>query len=142
MPEKPAKKDLEAVARKLLPGVGKEAVQFVVGYGLTSKMALPAIVDLVDHARRMAGEQGREEIIFEDVERAMKDYCAPSIAAMSRTFVTGVERRRQPRRSIAIPAPTQAPQKAAAREHALARSAAPIREEETFHHRENVPIAA
>jgi hypothetical protein len=81
LPAKPRTVDLENVTRKLLPGASKEQLDYIVGYSLSSKLHLPAIVDAIDEARLLARREGREQITFEDVERAIRDFCAQSAQA-------------------------------------------------------------
>ncbi len=86
LPEVPKAQDLRAVARKLLPEADKPTVDYIVGYALSSKLHMSAVVDVVDEAKMLAQREGRGAITFSDVERAVLDYCAPSAAAMVGAF--------------------------------------------------------
>jgi hypothetical protein len=86
LPEIPSAKDLRAVARKLLPSGDKETIDYIVGYALSSKLHMPAIANAIDEARQIVARDGRDRITFEDVERAVTHYCAPSAAAMLQAF--------------------------------------------------------
>ncbi len=106
LPGKPCTQDLEAVAKKLLTDANAAAVKYVVGYAISSKLNLPAIVDAVDMARLLAQRDGRDRITFEDVERAVTQYCAISSEAMARSFTT---RPAKPRGRRPAPALMDAP---------------------------------
>lgn len=93
LPEAPKAQDLRAGARKLLPNADKPTVDYIVGYALSSKLPWPAVVDAIDEARLLVEREGREVITFEDVERAIRDYCVPSSAAMLQTFAVASERK-------------------------------------------------
>ena len=101
LPKKPTLADLEAVARKRLPTGCNATIKNIVGYALSAKMPMPAIVDVIDEARLLAQREGRERITFEDVDCAMKEFCAPSYQAMSRSFEAPNRRGRKPARVIA-----------------------------------------
>ena len=108
LPAKPRTQDLEAVAKKLLPAGSKESIQLLVGYALTSKLNLPAIVDAVDMAKIIAQRDGREKIIFEDLNRAIEDYCATSSEAMARSFAPQLDKKRGRKPLPALPEPPPA----------------------------------
>jgi hypothetical protein len=81
LPTKPTPSDLEAVAWKLLPGVSARTIKYLVGYALSSKLHFSAIVDAVDEAKYLTQREGRKDISFDDLERAIRDYCAKSAQA-------------------------------------------------------------
>jgi hypothetical protein len=93
LPEAPKSQDLRAGARKLLPSADKPTIDYIVGYALSSKLPWPAVVDAVDEARLLVEREGREVITFEDVDRAIRDYCVPSSAAMLQTFAVATDRK-------------------------------------------------
>ena len=58
----------------------------VVGYGMTSKMRLPAICSLVEEARLQARKNGRSTVAATDLRDAMLQYQIPSDQAMQFAF--------------------------------------------------------
>jgi hypothetical protein len=97
----PTKQDLEAVATKLLgvrwnvceqkwnvtgPTPHQDFVRMVVGYALTCKMRLPAIVATAEEARYQARKSGRDRIIATDIRTALLDYQIPSDEALQNAF--------------------------------------------------------
>ena len=105
LPAKPNAKDLEAVALKHLPDACKDTIKYLVGYALSNKLHFPAIVDAIDEARLLVEREGREKITFDDVERAIRDYCAQSTEAWQRQFTppAGARRARRARPAPALP---------------------------------------
>ncbi|HKS35936.1 MAG TPA: ATP-binding protein [Verrucomicrobiae bacterium] len=89
----PTTNDLMAVARKLLPEADTPTIKLIVGYALTSKRHMPAIVDTVDEARLIARKAGREKVIFTDVKSALDEYVTPSDLAKERAFSPPAKRR-------------------------------------------------
>ena len=97
----PTKKDLEAVAVKLL-GVRWNAsqqkwnmtgatphpdfVRMVVGYAFTGKMRLPAVAGTVEEARYQARKAGRSHLVATDIRTALLDYQIPSDEALRNAF--------------------------------------------------------
>ncbi len=61
-------------------------MKLVVGYGLTSKMRLPAITSLIEESRLEARDHGRAAVIATDVHNAMMQYQIPSDQAMQYAF--------------------------------------------------------
>lgn len=86
LPEKPTKTDLLRVAEKLLPGQDSRAVEYVVGYSMTSGGFFQAITDVIDDARILARREGREKITFADLKFAVQEWRSPSDAALQRVF--------------------------------------------------------
>src|SRR5713226_7268505 len=97
----PTKKDLEAVATKLLavrwntreqrwnvvgPTPHRDFVRMVVGYALTCKMRLPAIAATVEEARYQARKAGRSHFVATDIRTALLDYQIPSDEALQSAF--------------------------------------------------------
>jgi hypothetical protein len=95
------KEDLEAVAAKLLaarwngrdqrwsapgPPANRDFIKIVVGYALTCKMRLPAIVATVEEARYQARKPERSHIVATDIRTALLDYQIPSDEAFQRAF--------------------------------------------------------
>ncbi len=97
----PTKKDLEAVATKLLSmrwntsqqkwntagaAPHPDFVRMVVGYALTCKMRLPAIAATVEEARYQARKAGRSHLVATDIRTALLDYQIPSDEALQSAF--------------------------------------------------------
>lgn len=94
LPEKPTKTDLFRVAEKLLPGQDSRAVEYVVGYSMTSGGFFQAITDVIDDAHVLARREGREKITFADLKAAVQEWRSPSDAALQRVFENPVPARR------------------------------------------------
>jgi hypothetical protein len=107
----PAKEDLVAVAAKLLtvrwnareqqwnapgPPPNRDFIKIVVGYALTCKMRLPAVVATVEEARYQARKAGRSHIIATDIRTALLDYQIPSNEAFQRAFQPAESQRTAP----------------------------------------------
>ena len=104
----PRSEDLTDVAKKLLPDADADTVKYVVGYALTHKLHMPAIVDAVDEARLLVKREGRDKITFADVDRAIGEYCSKSSEAMTRSFSADIIGKRpgsKRRRGAAAPDP-------------------------------------
>jgi hypothetical protein len=97
----PTKEDLIIVATKLLalkwnsleqqwnelgPAPHRDFVRMVVGYALTCKMRLPAVVVTVEEARYQARKAGRAHIVATDIRTALLDYQIPSDEALQQAF--------------------------------------------------------
>lgn len=102
LPAKPRSQDLEAVARKLLPGASEATIKYIYGHALASKLHMPALVDAIDEAKLLVQREGRDTITFEDAERAIRDYCAPSALAMSRSFSAQLDPKKPGRRAMPV----------------------------------------
>jgi hypothetical protein len=103
----PTKKDLEAVAEKLLalkwnsgeqrwdvpgPPPNPDFVKMVVGYALTCKMRLPAVATTVEEARYQARKHGRSSVFATDIRTAFLDYQIPSDEALQQAFEKPISR--------------------------------------------------
>lgn len=86
LPEVPTKEDLEAVARKLLPGAGRKTVDYLVGYAMTSGRYLPALGEVISDAQMLAQADGRNGFTLADLMRAVTEIRGPSDAAQRRVF--------------------------------------------------------
>ena len=100
--------DLEAAARKLMPGLSRAGVKLAVGYAKLSLNGSPSrdisgLGDVATEARLLAQEAGRDTIAFEDVERAINDYLVPSDTAFAGRMAAPLRRARK-----RIAAPLQA----------------------------------
>lgn len=96
LPESPTTEDLRAVARKLLCGLGETAVEFVVGYAMASRGYFQTITDAIEDAQLIASRAGRDRITAKDLQSAVKEWRAPSDAALTRVFDSKLERTRRP----------------------------------------------
>jgi hypothetical protein len=63
--------DVEAVARKLLPGADKATIKQIMAYEALSKRDLSAVGDVVREAKLLAEEDGASKVTFEHVNRAI-----------------------------------------------------------------------
>jgi hypothetical protein len=63
--------DIEAVARKLLPGADKATIKQIMAYEALSKRDLSAVGDVVREAKLLAEEDGASKVTFEHVKRAI-----------------------------------------------------------------------
>jgi hypothetical protein len=88
LPVTASKEDLTAVARKRLAGATEACIKYAVGYALTSRRYMPALVDSIDQAAKLAEREGGSVITYAALERAIKDYVIPSELAKARTFLT------------------------------------------------------
>lgn len=95
LPDAPTTEDLQAVARKLLSGLGEAAIEFVVGYAITSRGYFQTITDTAEDAQLLAKRAGHEKITAKDLQTAVKEWRAPSDAALQRVFDSKPERRRR-----------------------------------------------
>ncbi len=109
-PESPNTEDLVAVARKQLGDLGEGAVDFVVGYALTSRGFFQTITDAIEDAQLIAKRAGRDRITVKDLKTAVYDWRAPSDAALQRVFDSKPEsRRRNVRQVVPVEAPESSP---------------------------------
>lgn len=75
--------DLDAVARKILPGISKSGIKLAIAYSKMSFHGLPSrdisgLGDVATEARILAEAYGRDKVTFEDVERAINEHLLPS----------------------------------------------------------------
>jgi hypothetical protein len=97
----PTKKDLEAVAAKLLSmrwntsqqkwnmtGAAPHPyfIRMVVGYALTCKIRLPAVAETIEEARYQARKAGRSHVVATGIRTALLDYQIPSDEALRNAF--------------------------------------------------------
>lgn len=83
LPQWNTEADLEAVARKVLPGITRSGIKLAVGYARVSLHGSPSrdisgLGDVATEARILAEADGRDTVTFEDVERAINEYLMPS----------------------------------------------------------------
>jgi hypothetical protein len=73
LPQKNSPEDIEAVARKLLPGADKATVKQIMAYEALSKRDLSAVGDVAREAKLLAEEDGASRVTFEHVKRAIHE---------------------------------------------------------------------
>ena len=73
LPAKNTPHDVEAVARKLLPGADKATIKQIMAYEALSKRDLSAVGDVVREAKLLADEDGASQVTFEHVKRAIHE---------------------------------------------------------------------
>jgi hypothetical protein len=73
LPAKNTPHDVEAVARKLLPGADKATITQIMAYEALSKRDLSAVGDVVREAKLLADEDGASHVTFEHVKRAIHE---------------------------------------------------------------------
>ena len=78
LPAKNTPHDIEAVARKLLPGADKATITQIMAYEALSKRDLSAVRDMVREAKLLAKEDGARSVTFDHVKRAMYEVLIPS----------------------------------------------------------------
>jgi hypothetical protein len=86
--------DLARVAARLMPECGKREAAYVTNYGITAKWPLTSIVAAIEEARDMAMEEGRKDINFAYLRRAIKESRMPSDDAQARAFQPAKKGRR------------------------------------------------
>ncbi len=99
LPAAPTSEDLLKVARKLLSNAGissEAAVEFVVSYARLSHGYFQTITDAIEDAQLIAKRAGRDRITAKDLQTAVKEWRAPSDAALQRVFDSKPERTRRP----------------------------------------------
>jgi hypothetical protein len=105
LPEWNTDADLEAVARKVMPGISRAGSKLAIGCAKLSLHGSPSrdisgLGDVATEARLLAEESGRETITFEDVERAINDHLLPSDTAFAGRMAAPEKR---PRKRFAAP---------------------------------------
>ena len=65
--------DIEAVARKLLPGADRATIKQMMAYEALSKRDLSAVGDVAREAKLLAEEDGAHQVTFEHVKRAIHE---------------------------------------------------------------------
>jgi hypothetical protein len=80
LPQKNSPEDIEAVARKLLPGADRATIKQIMAYEALSKRDLSAVGDVVREAKLLAEEDGAIPVAFEHVKRAIYEVLIPSDA--------------------------------------------------------------
>jgi DNA transposition AAA+ family ATPase len=75
--------DLEAVARKIMPGISQSGIKLAIGYAKMSLKGAPSrdisgLGDVAMEAKLLAVAAGRQTITFEDIARAVNEHLIPS----------------------------------------------------------------
>ncbi len=107
LPHKPAPEDVERVARKLLPEGTAAMIKVVVAYAQISKRFYTGVRDIVEDARLIAGDAGRERIALGDIQAA-KSVRFHSDAALVRAPAPD-SRPRSKRAAVSPPPPCALP---------------------------------
>lgn len=141
LPDAPTTDDLRAVARKLLDGLGEPAVEFVVGYAMASRGFFQTITDAIEDAQLIAKRAGRDRITAKDLQVAVKEWRAPSDAALQRVFDSEPTKARRPRQS---PEPSESEATEQPNNAPLNRLSEPLQSDcrSAAGHRRNQPVAA
>lgn len=100
LPDVPTADDLRIVASKLLAGFSDAAIDFVVGYAMTSRGYFQAITDAVEDAMLAARRAGRQQLTAKDLQTSVKDWRAPSDAALQRVFDSKPVKQRRGARTL------------------------------------------
>lgn len=101
LPEWSTDSDLESVARCVLPGINRAGIKLAVGYAKLSKRDLSALGDVALEAKLLAEADGRTEITFADVERAINEQLIPSDKVFAVTLDRPARNSRQRRGTLA-----------------------------------------
>jgi DNA transposition AAA+ family ATPase len=113
LPQKNSPEDIEAVARKLLPGADKATIKQVMAYEALSKRDLSAVGDVAREAKLLAEEDGARRVTFEHVKRAIHEVLIVSDvpwAEMEKRLQYRKLGRKVPREAPALePEPSQEP---------------------------------
>jgi hypothetical protein len=97
--------DLECVARKLLPGADRATIKLALGYVKTAQQwPLSNLASLIEDARLIAADAGRDTVSFADVDRAIQEHRIPSDEAQ-RVALEQANRRQRGRRPAPMPTP-------------------------------------
>ena len=92
LPDKVPPGDLEAVARALLPGADKQTIKALVLYAQASVKYLAGIDSAAKRARFLAARDGRENVAFSDVRRAISENVIPSDRALAQALAGATSR--------------------------------------------------
>jgi hypothetical protein len=98
LPEWNTQSDLESVAKKLMPGISHAGIKLAVGYAQLSLQGAPSrdvsgLGDVATEARLLAENGGRSAVTFQDVDRAINEYLAPSDSAFADRMVQSARKR-------------------------------------------------
>jgi hypothetical protein len=118
LPEWNSDADLEAVARKIMPGISRAGIKLAIGYAKISMHGAPSrdisgLGDVATEVKQMAEQAGRTMIIFEDVERAINEYLLPSDAGFATRMnqpLKGTRKRALRTLESPVQSPYEAPQ--------------------------------
>jgi hypothetical protein len=147
LPEWNTDADLEAVARKIMPGISRTGIKLAIGYAKISMQGAPSrdisgLGDVATEARLLAEQAGRTTIIFEDVERAINEYLLPSDTGFAARMIQPLKGSRKRALRI-LESPLQARSEAAATPLPCGSQGAAAKESGNFlvRHREILPRA-
>jgi hypothetical protein len=111
LPQKNTPEDIEALARKLLPGADRAAITKALGYVALSKRDLSALGDVVREAGMLAEADGAKRVGFEHVDRAIREVLLLSDVPWAE--MEARIRKARPSRRTSAAAPDSAPDEAA-----------------------------
>lgn len=78
LPAKNTPKDIEAVARHLLPDADKASIMVILAHEALSKQDLSAVGDVVREAKELAKAEGSKRVTYQHVSKAVNDELTPS----------------------------------------------------------------
>jgi hypothetical protein len=107
LPDALSRNELEEVATVLLPAGNPDSIRAVARYAESSGKYLGAMDAIAETAKYFCELDGREKIIFRDVERAIRESVTPSDEALKAALADAAETKRR-RVSKVIAAPMQA----------------------------------
>jgi hypothetical protein len=106
LPDVLSRNELEDVAGVLLPGVNTDSIRALARYAESSGQYLGAMDSIPDTAKYFSESEGRHEVEFKDVERAIRESVTPSDEALKVAFESASQRPRR-RVSKVFAAPVQ-----------------------------------
>lgn len=95
LPDRLAEKDLEAIARHLLPTGDEKSIEALVAYAQASSKYLAGIESAARHAKYRVSKSGRDRVEFADVKEAIQGGVIPSDTALSKAFGGGRDAERK-----------------------------------------------
>lgn len=96
LPDRLAEKELEDIARHLLPKGDGKSIEALVAYAQASSKYLAGIESAARHAKYRADKAGRNRVEFADVKEAIQGGVIPSDTALAKAFGSGRETERNP----------------------------------------------
>jgi len=102
--ERPDQRDLEAVARKLVPKASESFLKMVVGFaGSQKRHHMDALADVIKESAEIARVEGREVPTFTDARAAIDGVLVPSTLAKQSIFANAKQTSRRPIRPAEKP---------------------------------------
>ncbi|HEV2329370.1 MAG TPA: ATP-binding protein [Verrucomicrobiae bacterium] len=106
LPDTLSRDELEDLAGVLLPSANADSIRVIARYAESSGKYLGAMEAIADTAKYFCESDGRPEVEFKDVERAVRESVTPSDEALKAALAGATETKRR-RVSKAIAAPLQ-----------------------------------